>query len=131
MLTSPLADMFARIKNALMVRKKTVEVPYSKLKHQIVNLLVKEGWLKSVKTEGTGPKKKLIIELKYLSNNEPVIREIEMISKPGRRVYLGYRELKPVKQGYGIAIVTTNQGLMTDREAKKRKVGGEVICQIY
>lgn len=128
-MTDPIADLLTRIRNALMRSKETVNAPYSKLKHELAKLLVKEGFLLSVKKV----KKdfdELEITLKYFEE-EPVIKELIRESKPGLRKYLSYKEIKPHKGGLGLKILTTSKGLMTDREAIKKQLGGEVICRVF
>ena len=128
-MTDPIADLLTRIRNALMRSKETVNAPYSELKHELAKLLVKEGFLSSVKKV----KKdfdELEITLKYFEE-EPVIKELVRESKPGLRKYLSYKEIKPHKGGLGIKIITTSKGLMTDREAIKKQMGGEVICKVF
>lgn len=128
-MTDPIADLLTRIRNALMRSKETVNAPYSKLKHELAKLLVKEGFLSSVRKV----KKdfdELEITLKYFEE-EPVIKELVRESKPGLRKYLSYKEIKPHKGGLGIKIITTSKGLMTDREAIKKQMGGEVICKVF
>lgn len=125
----PISDMLTSIRNAIAVKKSTVFVPFSKLKYEIAKLLEKEGFVEKIRKKG---KKRVFIEidLKY-SQEGPVIQGIKRISKPGQRIYLPYTKIKKVKAGYGIAIISTSRGLMTDREAKKRKLGGEIICEIW
>ena len=128
-MTDPIADLLTRIRNALMRSKETVNAPYSKLKHELAKLLVKEGFLSSVKKV----KKdfdELEITLKYFEE-EPVIKELVRESRPGLRKYLSYKEIKPYKGGLGLKIFTTSKGLMTDREAIKKQMGGEVICKVF
>ncbi len=129
-MTDPIADLFARIKNAWLVRKNKITVPYSKTKIAILKIFKEKNIVSSIKLKENGVKKNLIVYLNYL-DNEPPYEDIKRISKPGRRVYLGYRELKPVRQGYGFRIISTSRGIMLDSEAKKRKLGGEVICEVY
>jgi small subunit ribosomal protein S8 len=128
-MTDPIADLLTRIRNALMRSKETVNAPYSKLKHELAKLLVKEGFLHSVKKV----KKdfdELEITLKYFEE-EPVIKELVRESKPGLRKYLSYKEIKPYMGGLGLKVLTTSKGLMTDREAIKKQLGGEVICRVF
>ena len=128
-MTDPVADLLTRIRNALMRKKMSVNVPYSKLKHELSKLLVKEGFLESVKKV----KKdfdELEIVLKY-HNNEPVIKELTRESKPGLRKYISYKDIKPHKGGLGIKVLTTSKGLMTDKEAIKAEIGGEIICRVF
>ena len=128
-MTDPIADLLTRVRNALMRDKATVNAPYSKLKHELAKLLVKEGFL-------TGVKKikkdfdELEITLKYFED-KPVIKELVRESKPGLRKYLSYKDIKPHKGGLGIKVLTTSKGLMTDKEAIKKQMGGEVICRVF
>lgn len=107
-----------------------VKVPYSKFKNEIANVLLQEGFLKNVYFEGEGIEKKLILVLRYI-HNESVIHEITQISKPGRRVYKKVSLMPTVVGGLGIAILATNKGVMTNKQAKELKVGGEIICTIW
>ena len=128
-MTDPVADLLTRIRNALMRKKLSVNVPYSKLKHELSKLLVKEGFLESVKKV----KKdfdELDIVLKY-HNDEPVIKELTRESKPGLRKYISYKDIKPHKGGLGLKVLTTSKGLMTDKEAIKAEIGGEIICRVF
>ncbi len=131
MMTDPIADMLARIKNALMARHKTVIVPASKMKLEIARILKEEGYIEDFKYVKEGPQGHIEIVLKYDENKRPVIAGVKRVSKPGRRIYRGYRDLPKVLDGFGIAIISTSQGIMTDHEARKRKVGGEVLCEIW
>lgn len=131
MMTDPIADMLTRIRNALMARKKTVTVPASKIKLEIVRILKEEGYIEDYQYIDEKPQGKIEIVLKYDENKRPVIAGLRRISKPGRRIYMGYKDLPKVLDGLGIAIVSTSQGIMTDYEARKRKIGGEVICEIW
>jgi len=128
-MTDPIADLLTRVRNALMRDKATVNAPYSKLKHELAKLLVKEGFLTSVKKV----KKdfdELEITLKYFED-EPVIKELVRESKPGLRKYSSYKDIKPHKGGLGIKVLTTSEGLMTDKEAIEKQIGGEVICRVF
>jgi small subunit ribosomal protein S8 len=131
MMTDPIADMLIRIKNALMARHKTVVVPGSKLKLEIVRILKDEGYIEDYRVVEEKPQIKIEIFLKYDEKKRPVIAGIKRVSKPGRRIYRGYKELPKVLDGMGIAIISTSQGIMTDHEARKRRLGGEVICEIW
>ncbi len=128
-MTDPIADLLTRIRNALMRKKMSVSAPYSKLKHELVELLVKEGFLKDVK-KVTKDFDELDITLKYY-NDEPVIKELTRESKPGLRKYISYKDIKPHKGGLGIKVLTTSKGLMTDKDAIKQEIGGEVICRVF
>ncbi len=131
MMTDPISDMLIRIKNALMARQKTVVVPGSKLKLEIARILRDEGFIEDYRVVEEKPQIKIEIALKYDEKKRPVIAGIKRISKPGRRTYRGYKELPRVLDGMGMAIISTSQGIMTDHEARKRRLGGEVICEIW
>ena len=125
----PIADCLTRIRNGLMRGKDFVFIPYSKLKHDLVNVLVEEGYLKaSNKTDDSKPMIK--VELKY-HNELPVIKELKRISKPSLRKYSGASDIDSVKGGLGSLIISTNQGLMTNKEAKAKNVGGEILCEVF
>lgn len=129
MTIDPIADMLTRIRNASMVKKAEVLVPYSKIKFGIAKILEKEKYIKSVEiVEDNG--NYLKIGLIY-ENKTPAISSIQRVSRVGLRVYRGNKEIRPVLNGYGIAILTTSKGLMTNREARKAGLGGEVICEVY
>ena len=125
----PIADCLTRIRNGLMRGKDSVLIPYSKLKHDLVNVLIAEGYLKaSKKTDDSKPM--IEVELKY-HNELPVIKELKRISKPSLRKYSGASNIDSVKGGLGSFIISTNQGLMTDKEAKAKNVGGEILCEVF
>lgn len=130
-MTDPIADMLTRIRNALTVHKETVEIPSSKMKQAIAQILLEEGYVKGVELVEDGYNGKLLITLKYTDDNRSVISGLQRISKPGLRTYSGAQTMPKVLGGYGIAIVSTNQGIMTDKQAKLKNVGGEVLCYIY
>lgn len=127
--TDPIADMLARIKNAYMARHKRVEVPYSKIKEEIAAVLKKKNYLKDYKIEGD-KKKLLSIGLLY-RNGVPVITNIKRISKPGIRIYSNKDNLPRALSGFGTVILTTSKGIMADDEARKKGIGGEVICEVW
>lgn len=130
-MTDPIGDLITRIRNGYLVHQKQVRTSYSVIKESLVKILVKESYLKKVTVEGKKPQEKeLVLELKY-PNQEPAISHVERVSKPSLRVYLQAKELKPLRSGFGMRILSTSQGLMTDREAKKKNLGGEVICQVW
>lgn len=130
MMTDPIADMLTRIRNASAVGKTEVVLPYSKLKFEIAKLLEREGYIKGV--EKTKNKfDEILIKLRYHKNKKSYISQIKRISKPGRRVYAGKDELPIVLDNIGIAIISTSKGIITNKEAKKKKLGGEIICEIY
>ncbi|MFA5746685.1 MAG: 30S ribosomal protein S8 [Candidatus Paceibacterota bacterium] len=128
----PLADMFVSILNAQVVSKKQISVsPFSNLKFQILELLKREGFIVDAKKKGKDPKKKILVDLKYNEDGSPAISKIKRMSKPGKRVYISVPEIKAVRSGYGISIISTSKGLMTNREARKQKAGGELIAEIW
>jgi len=130
-ITDPVADFIIRIKNGYLVRKKLVEVPWSNMKEKMAEMLVKEGFLKKAQVKsGKGKFKTLELELKY-EGKKPALTEVKRISKPGVRIYAKVNKIPRVKLGIGITIISTPQGLMTDREAKKNHQGGELVCQIW
>ena len=129
-MVDPITDMLNRIRNAQAVLKETVEVPFSNLKYEIAKILEKNGFIEKVEKKGKKTKKIIEITLKY-DNKIPAISGLKRISKPGQTIYLGHRKIKRVKGGYGVAIISTSKGLMTDKEARKQKLGGEVICEAW
>jgi small subunit ribosomal protein S8 len=132
MLSDPIADMLTRIRNATAARHNTVEVPSSKMKASIASILVREGYLKGYEILEDGVKKTMRITLKYgRTKHEKVIAGIKRISKPGLRVYASCEDLPRVLNGLGCAIVSTNKGVLTDREARKQGVGGEVLAFVW
>ena len=132
MLSDPIGDMLTRIRNANMARHTTVDIPSSKMKEAIARILVKEGYVKGFETKENGIKKTMRITLKYGRNkNEKVIAGLKRISKPGLRVYAGCEDLPKVLNGLGLAIVSTNKGILTDKEARDLGIGGEVIAFVW
>ena len=129
-MTDPISDMLTRIRNAQAVLHKTVVIPFSKFKFSLAEILEKKGLVGGVSTQGRKTKKVIKIELKY-EDNKPVISSIKRISKQGQRIYIKKDELKPIRQGYGFIVISTSQGLMTNSEANKKGLGGELICEIY
>lgn len=127
-MTDPIADMLTQIRNAQRVNKSGVVLPLSKVKFRIAEILKNEGYVKEVKR--IDKEKLLKITLKY-SNDSRVIKEIKKISRSGQRIYVGYYDIPRVLGGLGIVIVSTSQGLMTGKDARKRKLGGELICRVY
>lgn len=130
-LSDPIADMLTRIRNALQQKHETVSMPSSKEKERIAKILVEEGYINGFATTADGVKKTLTIDLKYGKNGEKVISGLKRISKPGFRVYAKAENLPRVLNGLGTAIISTSNGVMTDRDAKKANVGGEVIAYIW
>lgn len=130
MLTDPIGDMLTRIRNAIMVRAEKVDIPASKMKIDIARLLKEEGFIKAYKILKDKRQGILRITLKYV-DNESVISGLKRVSKPGRRVYVGYRNIPRVMGGVGIAILTTPKGIMSDKTCRLEKVGGEILCYIW
>jgi len=128
-MTDPIADMLTRIRNGQKARKVSVSMPSSKEKEAIASVLKVEGYITSFETSGEGAAKALSVELKYFEGT-PVIEAVKRVSKPGLRVYRGKEELPKVLGGLGIAIVSTSAGVMSDRQAREKGVGGEVICTV-
>lgn len=131
MLTDPIADMLTRIRNANTAGLRNVTMPGSKLKAEVARLLFEEGFIESSDVEYEGPRAMLTLNLKYGTDRERVIKGLRRVSKPGRRVYRGADELPRVQGGLGVAIVSTSQGLLVDREARRRRLGGEVLCEVW
>jgi small subunit ribosomal protein S8 len=131
MMTDPIADMLTRIRNAVRVERPHVDIPLSKVKKGLAEVLKREGYIWDWEEMSAQPASQLRVHLKYGPNGELVIRRIRRISKPGRRVYSGYETLKPVLGGLGIFILSTSRGVISDREARQRKLGGEVLCEIW
>ncbi|GIW66428.1 MAG: 30S ribosomal protein S8 [Candidatus Parcubacteria bacterium] len=126
----PIADLLTQIKNAWKIRKNKIVVPYSKVKIAILKIFKEKNIIRSIRLMEENKKKFLIIYLNYF-NNQPPYENLKRISKPGRRIYLGYRELKPTRSGFGFKVISTSRGIMIDSEAKKRKLGGEILCEVY
>lgn len=126
----PIADMLTRIKNAQAVKQLEVRIPFSRIKFDLLQILGKKGFIGKAEKKGKEPHKYIKVGLKY-DGNTPAIGGAKRISKPSQRIYAGYKDIKPVKQGYGLMIISTSKGLMTDKEAKKQKFGGEILCEIW
>ena len=131
MLTDPIADMLTRIRNAIVVKRSHVDVPASQLKRGLAEVLKREGYIWDWQEVAAEPVNQLRLELKYGANGEVVIQHIKRISTPGRRVYRKAKEMKPVLNGLGITIISTSSGIVSDREARQKNIGGEVLCEIY
>ena len=130
-MTDPIADMLTRIRNALQQKHETVSMPVSKEKKAIAEILKEEGYITDYKVEGEAPKKILTITLKYTEDKKGIITGLRRISKPGLRVYAKVDKLPRVLNGLGIAIISTSNGLMTDKNAKKNHLGGEVVAYVW
>jgi small subunit ribosomal protein S8 len=131
-MTDPIADLLTRIRNAIMAGHKIVEAPASNLKKEVARILFEKGFILSYKVVDEGPQGTLKIALKYNAKTKrPAIKEIQRVSRPGLRQYTGSDEMPRVLNGLGIAIISTSRGLMTNKEATKEKIGGEVLCYVY
>lgn len=130
MVTDPIADMLIRIKNASMAGRSAITVDYSKIKEAVAKILVSEGYISSVETEGEMPHKQLAIKLKY-ENKKSVITNLKRKSKPGRRQYVTKDGIPYVLGGMGTSVLSTSVGIMTGRDAKKKGIGGELLCEIW
>jgi len=132
-MTDPISDMLTCIRNAVRIERPRVEMPLSKVKCGLAEVLKREGYIWDWREEHEegAPSKQLSIELKYGPNGERVIRHIRRVSKPGRRVYSPATALKPILNGLGISIISTSRGVISDREARQRNLGGEVLCEVW
>ena len=130
-MTDPIADMLTRIRNSLRASQELVNIPSSKLKINVAKVLKTEGYIRNFRLISDGQRKFIRIFLKYDKDGVPVIEGIKRISKPSRRTYAGSDKIPDVLNGYGIGIISTSKGLMTDREARKRNIGGEIICSVW
>ena len=129
-LSDPIGDMLARLKNSQMRNHKKLQLPSSKFKIRIAEILKSEGYIIDYEVKSEQNKSNLLISLKYNSGN-PVINSIERVSKPGRRIFSSAESLPKVNNGLGIAIISTPKGVMTDMDARKQKIGGEIICKVF
>lgn len=130
MYTDPISDMLTRIRNAIRAHKAELVMPYSKFKHNLANVLLQEGFVSGV-NELPGRMKMLQVNLKYGQNGGSVITDLKRISTPGQRIYMPATKIPRTNGGFGITVVSTSKGLLTDKQARKQKMGGEVICQIW
>jgi small subunit ribosomal protein S8 len=132
-MTDPIADLLTRIRNASRARHQKVIVPWSRLKENIVKILIDEGYLKDQKKvkAAIGGGDEMIITLKFDRESRPIILGVKRVSKPGRRVYVGSQEAAPIRKGLGIHVLSTSKGILVDREAQRAKVGGELICTVW
>lgn len=130
-MTDPIADLLTRIRNASAVRHDTVSIPASNLKLRIVNLLHEEGFIRNFRVVQDTKQDAICVYLKYTADTTPVITQIERISKPGRRSYVKFKNLPRVRSGLGIAILSTSRGVMTDRQARALRLGGEHLCSVW
>ena len=130
-MSDPISDLMTRIRNALRQRHAEVRVPASNFKKNVLDLMRDEGYILDCRLEGAGPKKDLVVSLKYHGENEPVIQGLKRVSKPGRRLYFTSAAIPKVMSGYGIMVLSTSHGLMSDREARRRNLGGEAVLSIW
>lgn len=130
-LSDPIADMLTRIRNAQMAQHEVVEIPHSRLKGELALVLRREGFIKDFAVEGGGTQKTLRLFLRYGADNDPLIRGLERASKPGQRRYVRADDIPRVMGGLGVAVVSTSAGIMTDKEARKRHLGGEYVCSVW
>lgn len=131
MMTDPVSDMLTRIRNANTALHPSVSMPSSKLKEQIATVLVSEGYIESFAVQTDGPHRTLDLTLRYSKDRSRVIQGLRRVSKPGRRVYVGASDLPRVNGGLGVVVVSTSQGLLPDREARRRRLGGEILCEVW
>ena len=129
-MVDPITDMFNRIRNAQMAGKPEVSIPFSNLKFNIALILEQNKFIWKVEKKGRKSNKLIDIILKY-EDKQPAISGLKRISKPGQRIYISFKEIKPVRGGYGMAIISTPKGLMTGKEARRQKLGGEILCEIW
>ena len=127
----PIADFLTRIRNAGMARHETVVMPHSKVKAEMARILTEQGYVESYSERGDGAKKELVVELKYDPDGRRVIRGLRRMSRPGRRVYRKQANIPRVLDGLGVAILSTSRGILTDHEARRVGIGGEVLCFVY
>jgi len=129
MISDPIGDMITRIRNGYLASRQEVIMPHSKIKQSLAEILLKEGYLKKIEVE-KGTAKSMKLTLKYERKN-PAVTEVKRISKPGRRIYVKAKKIRPVFSGLGVIILSTPKGLMTGKEAKKKNMGGETICRVF
>ena len=129
-MSDPIADMLTRMRNALLREHEQVSIPSSKIKENIAKVLKSEGFINDYAVQEAPVGKELVVTLKYSAKGEPVIRNIQRVSKPGLRVFKGFKSLKPVLNGQGIFVISTSKGVMSDAQCKQLKIGGEVICSV-
>jgi small subunit ribosomal protein S8 len=130
-MTDPIADMLTRIRNAAVAKKELVDMPGSRLKLELVQILKAQGFVKNFKVIQENKRESLRVFLKYDEQKKSVIMGLEKVSTPGRRVYVGVDNIPLIRKGLGVVILSTNKGLMTDKDARKEKVGGEILCRVW
>ena len=131
MVTDSIADLIIRIKNAGMVRREKIELPYSKKRNSIAQKLRAAEYVENVEAQGHGTKKKLVVTLAYDEEGKHRVRDVQRISKPGRRVYVGVHDIRPIKNNHGTLFISTPKGILTEKEARKGHVGGEALFSIW
>jgi small subunit ribosomal protein S8 len=131
MMTDPIADMLARIRNGGMARHASVRVPASRLKRAIAGVLTEGGFLTAVREEESEGRRVLVLDLRYADDGRPIIDGIRRVSRPSRRVYVGREDVAQVRQGLGIAVLSTSKGVLSDRAAREAAVGGEILCEVW
>ncbi len=131
MMTDPIADMLTRVRNAAAVGHKTVVLPSSKMKESLAEILVSEGYIDRYEVKDAGAGKQLTLVMRYGDRRSPAITGVTRVSKPGHRIYRGASEIPRVQGGLGVAVVSTSQGLLPDREARRRRLGGEIVCEVW
>jgi small subunit ribosomal protein S8 len=131
MMTDPIADMLTRIRNGALARHDRVEMPHSKLKEHVADVMKSEGYLDDVRVSEGDERKTLTVLLRYGRDRDPAIDGLRRVSTPGRRVYVRHDRIERVCSGMGISILSTSRGVMTDREARRQRVGGELLCEVW
>ncbi len=131
MLTDPIADMITRIRNGGQARLKRVEIPESRLKREVARVLQEQGYISSFSSDDDPKKPMLTVEVRYNEGSEPMIQGIQRVSRPSRRVYVGWQEIPKVRNGLGISILSTPQGILTDQQAREAHVGGEILAEVW
>lgn len=131
MRTDPIAEMLTHIRNALMRRQEQTTISYSRLKEQLLQILQREGYLQGYEVVGEKKKKEMVLQLKYLADGQSAITILKRASRLSRRMYCGYEALKPLRSGMGLRVLTTSKGILTDREAKEKKIGGEILLEVW
>ncbi len=131
MLTDPIADMITRIRNGGRARLKRVAMPESRMKRELARVLYEQGYISGFSSDGDSKKPTLTVEVRYNQTSEPMIEAIQRVSKPGRRVYVGWQEIPKVRNGLGIAILSTPRGILTDQQARDARVGGEILAEVW
>ncbi len=133
-MTDPIADFLARLRNAIQAHHDSFTLPYSRIKHSLAEVLKREGYLQDVNVEGEGVRKQLVIHIRYLREGRfkrQVLTHIQRISKPGRRIYVPWREIPRVRQGLGTAVLSTSHGILSDKQARRLHTGGELLCILW